>query len=99
MNFSKRVSGNMEHRKRQISLMVHIPFVKVFPIWSLSTIMKAFEKLLPEVDELFKKGIGKYGTPEEADFIDGAYTLCKSISDLVVVNHYESVRETPAGGR
>lgn len=49
-------------------------------IWSLKTIMKAFETFLPEVDVLFRKGTGKYGTPEELDFIDGTYTICKSIS-------------------
>jgi mannose-1-phosphate guanylyltransferase len=49
-------------------------------IWSLKSIMKAFKAFLPEVDILFKKGAGKYGTPAELDFIDGAYTLCKSIS-------------------
>ena len=49
-------------------------------IWSLKSIMKAFKSFLPEVDVLFKKGTGKYGTPEELEFIDEAYTLCKSIS-------------------
>jgi mannose-1-phosphate guanylyltransferase len=49
-------------------------------IWSLKSIMKAFEAFLPEVDDLFKKGTGKYGTPAEPDFIESAYTVCKSIS-------------------
>ena len=49
-------------------------------IWSLKTIMKAFEKHLPDVDVLFKEGIGKYGTKEEKAFIAGTYTVCKSIS-------------------
>ncbi|MEI6172831.1 MAG: mannose-1-phosphate guanylyltransferase [Bacteroidota bacterium] len=49
-------------------------------IWSLKSIMKAFETHLPDVDALFKKGIGKYGTREEKAFIAGTYTICKSIS-------------------
>jgi mannose-1-phosphate guanylyltransferase len=49
-------------------------------IWSLGSIMKAFEDYLPDIHNLFKKGIGKYGTPEEYNFIENAYTVCKSIS-------------------
>ena len=49
-------------------------------IWSLKSIMKAFETYLPEVDVLFKKGIGKFGTPDEKAFIADTYTVCKSIS-------------------
>lgn len=49
-------------------------------IWRLKTIMEAFEKYLPEVDQLFKAGAGKYNTPEEDAFIRQTYTMCKSIS-------------------
>ncbi|MEI7498966.1 MAG: mannose-1-phosphate guanylyltransferase [Bacteroidota bacterium] len=49
-------------------------------IWSLKSIMKAFEIYLPDVDALFKRGIGKYGTKEEKTFIANTYTICKSIS-------------------
>ncbi len=49
-------------------------------IWSLKSIMKAFEKNLPEVDALFKMGIGKYGTKDEKAFIANTYTVCTSIS-------------------
>ena len=49
-------------------------------IWSLKSIMKAFSDHLPEVDVLFKKGIGKYGTPDEKNFINKTYSVCKSIS-------------------
>jgi mannose-1-phosphate guanylyltransferase len=42
--------------------------------------MNAFEEHLPEVDVLFKKGGGLYGTPQELAFINEAYTICKSIS-------------------
>lgn len=49
-------------------------------IWSLKSIMKAFQTHLPEVDVLFKNGIGKYGTKQEHEFITQTYTICKSIS-------------------
>ncbi len=49
-------------------------------IWSVKSIMKAFEQHLPEVDLLFKKGITIYNTPKEQDFIRETYTVCKSIS-------------------
>ncbi len=49
-------------------------------VWSLKSIMKAFSLYLPEVDVLFQKGIGKYGTKKEKAFIAETYTVCKSIS-------------------
>jgi mannose-1-phosphate guanylyltransferase len=49
-------------------------------IWSLRSIMKAFETHLPDVDVLFKGGAGKYGTKEEKAFIASTYAICKSIS-------------------
>ena len=49
-------------------------------IWSLKSIQKAFETLLPDIDDVFKDGLGKYNTPEEYDFIQIAYAKCKSIS-------------------
>jgi mannose-1-phosphate guanylyltransferase len=49
-------------------------------VWSLKSIMKAFEEHLEDVDSLFKKGIGKYSTAEEKDFINTTYGVCKNIS-------------------
>lgn len=49
-------------------------------VWSLKSIMKAFAAYLPEVDVLFREGIGKYGTRKEKAFISETYTVCKSIS-------------------
>ena len=49
-------------------------------IWSVKSIMKAFEEHLPEVDVLFKKGIKVYNTSKEKAFIRDTYTICKSIS-------------------
>ncbi len=49
-------------------------------IWSLKNIMKAFEKYLPEVDDVFRKGAVYYDTPEESGFIARAYPTVKNIS-------------------
>ncbi|HRS53697.1 MAG TPA: mannose-1-phosphate guanylyltransferase [Bacteroidales bacterium] len=49
-------------------------------IWSLQSILKAFDKYLPEINELFKEGENFYNTPLEEDFIKKTYTVCKSIS-------------------
>lgn len=61
-------------------------------IWSLKSIMTAFEKHLPDVDALFKLGSGKYGTKDERQFIAGTYAVCKSISiDYGVMENAENV--------
>jgi mannose-1-phosphate guanylyltransferase len=49
-------------------------------IWSVSSIMKAFAEHLPEVNDVFREGIGKYNTAEESNFIKNAYPVCKNIS-------------------
>ena len=61
-------------------------------IWSLKSIKEALTLYLPEIDKLFKSGKGKYNTPEEADFIDKAYTVCRSISiDYGVMENAQNV--------
>jgi mannose-1-phosphate guanylyltransferase len=49
-------------------------------IWSLKSIMDAFEQHLDDVDSLFKKGVGKYNTDAESDFIEETYAVCRNIS-------------------
>jgi mannose-1-phosphate guanylyltransferase len=61
-------------------------------VWSLKSIMKAFDQHLEEVDALFSKGIGKYNTPQEDGFIDETYAVCKNISiDYGVMEKAENV--------
>jgi mannose-1-phosphate guanylyltransferase len=48
--------------------------------WSIKSINNAFEKYLPEVDNVFKDGMEFYNTPKENDFIQKAYPSCKNIS-------------------
>ena len=49
-------------------------------VWSLKSINKAFETLLPTMHQIFTAGNGKYNTPEEEAFIKEAYSTCKNIS-------------------
>lgn len=49
-------------------------------IWSLKSINKAFDKLLPQMNQQFKDGADVYNTPEEVDFIQKTYSVCKNIS-------------------
>lgn len=49
-------------------------------IWTLKSIIKAFEDYLPEVDKLFREGQDKYNTAYEEEFINRIYPICKNIS-------------------
>ncbi len=49
-------------------------------IWNQKSILKAFEKYLPDLNHVFREGIGKYNTPAENEFIAKAYAIVKSIS-------------------
>jgi len=49
-------------------------------IWSLKSIMKAFDEHLDDVNDLFGEGSGKYNTPAEKAFISETYTVCRKIS-------------------
>lgn len=49
-------------------------------VWSVNSVIKAFEKYLPDMAEIFAEGNHKYWTPEESAFIDRAYSQCKNIS-------------------
>lgn len=61
-------------------------------IWSLKSILEAFELHLPEINTIFKEGLEKYDTPEEEEFIKQAYTVCKNISiDYGIMEKAENV--------
>ena len=49
-------------------------------IWSVSSIVKSFEKCLPEMAEVFEEGKGIYYSPDENKFINKAYSQSKNIS-------------------
>ena len=49
-------------------------------IWSVKTIIDAFEKWLPEIDAQFKSIADHYGKPTERDAIAKIYPECRNIS-------------------
>ena len=49
-------------------------------LWTLDGIMQAFKQYLPEIVEVFEKGIYNFGTPEEQDFINDHFMDCPNIS-------------------
>ncbi len=49
-------------------------------IWSLKSIMHAFDEYLEDVNDLFKEGIGKYNSANEKPFINEIYASCRKIS-------------------
>lgn len=49
-------------------------------IWSIKSIIHAFEKYDKELSQIFKEGVGKYYTSEEQEFIEKAYSVCKNNS-------------------
>ena len=49
-------------------------------IWSLQSIMKAFDTHLSWVSELFGKGNKLYGTSDEVHFLNKTYSECQNIS-------------------
>ena len=49
-------------------------------LWTLDGIMQAFKQYLPEMMEVFEKGVYHFGTPEEQDFINDHFVDCPNIS-------------------
>ncbi len=49
-------------------------------IWSVKAIIEAFKNSLPEMYDLFYKGITSYNTDKESDFINSNYQYAQNIS-------------------
>ena len=49
-------------------------------IWQAKTIISEYEKHLPELHSIFKKGEKFYYTPKEKDYIQKSYEMCTQIS-------------------
>lgn len=61
-------------------------------VWSVRSVIKAFEMHCADMDAIFKEGNDKYNTPKEAEFIAKAYTNCKNISiDYAIMEKAENV--------
>ncbi|MFD2037302.1 mannose-1-phosphate guanylyltransferase [Belliella marina] len=49
-------------------------------VWKVQSIIRAFEKYMPEVSEVFEEGADFYNTERENEFIVNAYSQVKNIS-------------------
>lgn len=66
-------------------------------VWSVKSIVQAFEKLTPEIYQLFLKGIPDYNTPKENAFINANYAKAENISiDYAILEKAENVYMLPA---
>lgn len=61
-------------------------------IWSASSILKAFREYAPETLDIFSRGKGLYGTPEESGFIRSCFPAAPAISiDYAVMEKASNV--------
>ncbi len=61
-------------------------------MWSVKTIINAFEKYQKEQYDLFESGMSCYNTPEEQDFINENYPKAENISiDYAILEHSKSI--------
>ena len=66
-------------------------------IWSIQSVLKAFEKFQPQLLALFSEGIPAYNTDAENNFITQNYALAENISiDYAVMEDAENVYVLPA---
>lgn len=66
-------------------------------LWSLKSILKAFENDLPKVAALFAKGESVYNTDKEQAFIDEMFPTCMNISiDYGVMEKADNIYVQPA---
>lgn len=66
-------------------------------VWSVKSIIESFEKLAPQMHQLFQSGISDYNTSEENTFIKEKYPLAENISiDYAILEKAENVYMLPA---
>lgn len=66
-------------------------------IWSVKSIIEAFEKSQPAMNQLFMQGYNDFNTPTEKDFINTNYALAENISiDYAVMENANNVFVLPA---
>ena len=67
-------------------------------IWSVNTIIKAFQDNQPEMFNLFSKGSAVFNTEQEAEFIMANYEHAKNISiDYAILEKAKPIYVLPAG--
>ncbi len=66
-------------------------------IWSVKSILQAFEKFQPQMNALFIQGIESYNTDNEQKFINENYGLSENVSiDYAVMENAKNVYVLPA---
>lgn len=61
-------------------------------VWKASTILKAMQKLTPEIYSLFCSDFAVFNSPREKEFIDKAFRECENISiDFAVMENAKNV--------
>ncbi len=66
-------------------------------IWSAQTVLNGFKAHLPEMYDLFAKGIPVYNTSDEQEFINENYPNAENISiDYGIMEKHEHVKVVPA---
>ncbi|HEY1061791.1 MAG TPA: mannose-1-phosphate guanylyltransferase [Daejeonella sp.] len=66
-------------------------------VWSVKSILNAFKKYLPEMNEIFREGEAIYNTLEEQEFVRTAFSQCTNISiDYGIMEKAENVYVLPS---
>jgi mannose-1-phosphate guanylyltransferase len=66
-------------------------------VWNVKTILAAFNKYLPEIDELFQQSADVLNTPEEKKMIENIYPQCTNISiDYAIMEKADNVYVIPS---
>lgn len=66
-------------------------------MWSLKSILTAFESFVPDVAAIFQKGEAVYNTEKEQAFIDEMFPTCTNISiDYAVMEKADNIFVQPA---
>ena len=61
-------------------------------VWSVKSVIHAFEEHTPEIAQIFREGDGKWGTRKETEFLRDAYSRCKNISiDYAIMEKAKNV--------
>lgn len=66
-------------------------------VWNVKTILQAFEKYLPELNEVFLSARNAYNTPSESQIINSVYAQCTNISiDIGIMEKAKNVYVIPS---
>jgi len=66
-------------------------------VWSVKSIIKAFKKYLPEINDIFKEGDTLYNSSQEQEFVHSAFSQCTNISiDYGIMEKADNVYVLPS---